>query len=131
MRRRLLGLACIPLLAFALAQSALAQYGEVMHATHHHHVHRPHHPFGKHQSLGGPRLHPARHAYGYGHTYGPVYGPYGTYLADGGILPGGGPHYRPPEGPAGGPVGTYAYPYYTLRGPRDFLLANPPSIGPY
>jgi hypothetical protein len=24
---------------------------------------------------------------------------------------------------------TYAYPYYTLRGPRDFLQANPPSIG--
>lgn len=33
--------------------------------------------------------------------------------------------------PAGPPVGTYAYPYYTLRGPRDFLQANPPSIGPY
>ena len=24
-----------------------------------------------------------------------------------------------------------AYPYYTTRGPRDFLLDNPPSIGPY
>ena len=24
---------------------------------------------------------------------------------------------------------TYAYPYYTIRGPRDFLMANPPSIG--
>lgn len=22
------------------------------------------------------------------------------------------------------------YPYYTLRGPRDFLAKNPPSIGP-
>jgi len=22
-----------------------------------------------------------------------------------------------------------AYPYYTLRGPRDFLVDNPPSIG--
>lgn len=22
------------------------------------------------------------------------------------------------------------YPYYTVRGPRDFLMANPPSIGP-
>jgi hypothetical protein len=39
-------------------------------------------------------------------------------------------HQRPPEGPAGPPVGTYAYPYYTLRGPRDFLQNNPPSIGP-
>jgi hypothetical protein len=31
----------------------------------------------------------------------------------------------------GPPVGQTAYPYYTLRGPRDFLLANPPKLGPY
>jgi hypothetical protein len=31
----------------------------------------------------------------------------------------------------GPPVGQTAYPYYTTRGPRDFLMANPPSIGPY
>lgn len=31
----------------------------------------------------------------------------------------------------GPPVAQTAYPYYTLRGPRDFLLGNPPSIGPY
>jgi len=31
----------------------------------------------------------------------------------------------------GPPVGQTAYPYYTVRGPRDFLLANPPKIGPY
>jgi len=31
----------------------------------------------------------------------------------------------------GPPVGQTAYPYYTVRGPRDFLQANPPSIGPY
>jgi hypothetical protein len=31
-----------------------------------------------------------------------------------------------------GPMhGTVAYPYYTTRGPRDFLAKNPPSIGPY
>ncbi len=29
-------------------------------------------------------------------------------------------------GPAAAAV---AYPYYTLRGPRDFLINNPPSIG--
>jgi hypothetical protein len=29
----------------------------------------------------------------------------------------------------GGAAPTYAYPYYTTRGPRDFLMANPPSIG--
>jgi hypothetical protein len=31
----------------------------------------------------------------------------------------------------GPPVGQVAYPYYTVRGPRDFLMNNPPSIGPY
>lgn len=31
----------------------------------------------------------------------------------------------------GPPVAQTAYPYYTVRGPRDFLLDNPPSIGPY
>lgn len=32
---------------------------------------------------------------------------------------------------AGGPpTGQVAYPYYTTRGPRDFLASNPPSIGP-
>ncbi len=30
----------------------------------------------------------------------------------------------------GPPTGTVAYPYYTTRGPRDFLAKNPPSIGP-
>lgn len=29
-----------------------------------------------------------------------------------------------------GPAGAVAYPYYTHRGPRDFLANNPPSIGP-
>lgn len=32
--------------------------------------------------------------------------------------------------PAGPPSGTVAYPYYTTRGPRDFLAKCPPSIGP-
>ena len=31
---------------------------------------------------------------------------------------------------AGPPTGGVAYPYYTNRGPRDFLAKNPPSIGP-
>lgn len=30
---------------------------------------------------------------------------------------------------AGGAAAAYAYPYYTTRGPRDFLMCNPPSIG--
>lgn len=31
--------------------------------------------------------------------------------------------------PAGPASPTYAYPYYTTRGPRDFLLDQPPTIG--
>lgn len=43
---------------------------------------------------------------------------------------------RPAEGreyigPQGPPTAQVAYPYYTIRGPRDFLIDNPPSIGPY
>jgi len=52
-------------------------------------------------------------------------------------------HHLPPEeeaalegsdygatAPAGPPTGAVAYPYYTTRGPRDFLAKCPPSIGP-
>jgi hypothetical protein len=41
------------------------------------------------------------------------------------------PRHRGPAygGPAGPPSAQVAYPYYTIRGPRDFLLDNPPSIG--
>jgi hypothetical protein len=45
-----------------------------------------------------------------------------------GCGPSGDQHYNFNPGP---PVAQTAYPYYTLRGPRDFLLNNPPSIGPY
>lgn len=31
----------------------------------------------------------------------------------------------------GPPAPQTAYPYYTVRGPRDFLQSNPASIGPY
>jgi hypothetical protein len=34
------------------------------------------------------------------------------------------------DGRGAPPSATYAYPYYTVRGPRDFLLDNPPTIGP-
>jgi len=48
-----------------------------------------------------------------------------------------GQHHQGPQshlgaapGPADGqPAPTYGYPYYTTRGPRDFLNPNPPSIG--
>lgn len=45
-----------------------------------------------------------------------------------GCGPSGDQNYNFNPGP---PVAQTAYPYYTLRGPRDFLLNNPPSIGPY
>jgi hypothetical protein len=32
--------------------------------------------------------------------------------------------------PAGPAIGAITYPYYTTRGPRDFLAKNPRSIGP-
>lgn len=38
--------------------------------------------------------------------------------------------YPPGMGPGGMPGAAVQYPYYTLRSPRDFLMANPPSIGP-
>jgi hypothetical protein len=38
-------------------------------------------------------------------------------------------HQRPELGPPGPPSAQVGYPYYTLRGPRDFLADNPPSIG--
>ncbi len=31
---------------------------------------------------------------------------------------------------SGPPTAAIAYPYYTTRGPRDFLDRNPQSIGP-
>jgi hypothetical protein len=38
-------------------------------------------------------------------------------------------HYYKQVGPAGPPTAAYAYPYYTTRGPRDFFLNNPSTIG--
>jgi hypothetical protein len=36
-----------------------------------------------------------------------------------------------PAAPAAGPAtGAVTYPYYTIRGPRDFYAKNPRSIGP-
>ncbi len=37
-------------------------------------------------------------------------------------------NYNFNQGPSSAQV---AYPYYTTRGPRDYFLNNPPSIGPY
>jgi hypothetical protein len=41
------------------------------------------------------------------------------------------PEEAAPEQPSAPPqTGAIAYPYYTTRGPRDFLAKNPGSIGP-
>ena len=37
---------------------------------------------------------------------------------------------KQPVADPGPQVGAVAYPYYNLRGPRDFLERNPQSIGP-
>jgi hypothetical protein len=48
-----------------------------------------------------------------------------------GLLGAIGRHFHGSEPPAGGPpVGTVGYPYYTVRGPRDFLRDQPATIGP-
>lgn len=39
------------------------------------------------------------------------------------------PHTTENPGMMGPQAPQYVYPYYTTRGPRDFLMANPPSIG--
>ena len=48
-----------------------------------------------------------------------------------GLLSGLASHLHPRESPpaTGPPVGTVTYPYYTVRGPRDFLANDPPSLG--
>lgn len=37
--------------------------------------------------------------------------------------------YRNQPSGSGAPTAAVAYPYYTNRGPRDFLVNNPPTIG--
>ena len=81
--------------------------------------------------LDCPGQNNCRSGYGYGYGCGPNgCGPGGC--GPGGCGPGGyggcgDQNYNFNSGP---PVGQTAYPYYTTRGPRDFLMCNPPSIGP-
>ena len=77
---------------------------------------------------------------GYGHMHGHGgYGGYGGYYGGPrgyhhahGFHPSmyNVPYMQPPAFQAGPPSPTVTYPYYTTRGPRDFLMANPPSLGP-
>jgi hypothetical protein len=71
---------------------------------------------------------------GYGHPSHPGHlfngGRYG-YFGGAHRTPGYPHHHQQREycGPQGPPSAQVAYPYYTIRGPRDFFLDNPPSIG--
>jgi hypothetical protein len=74
------------------------------------------------------------HAHGFGHGghhgHGRLHAAFGAYgdTRVGGVGPGtGGPLGYYNGGPA---TPTVVYPYYTTRGPRDFLAANPRGIGP-
>jgi hypothetical protein len=59
------------------------------------------------------------------------YNGYGGYGGGRGGFGGFGRGGMPMDGAYGGgaPSAQVAYPYYTTRGPRDFLTNNPPSIG--
>ena len=48
-----------------------------------------------------------------------------------GLCPHAGGYPETPNFNPGPPTGQTAYPYYTVRGPRDFLRDKPPTIGPY
>ncbi len=106
MRRLLFGFACLALLSASVGcQSPCTNCQQ-----------------GGRAGIGG-------HAYGKSGMIGQgLHARHGGGNGNGGHM---GHHYRPPTEPAGGPAPQYAYPYYTLRGPRDFLVDNPPSIGPY
>lgn len=59
------------------------------------------------------------------HTRPHSYGPGGQYVGARGFHAGaGGGQYGP-----GGQSPQVGYPYYTVRGPRDFLMSDPPTIG--
>lgn len=54
---------------------------------------------------------------------------YSSYLQPGLMGHGAGAQLTGQSFTPGPPTGQVAYPYYSVRGPRDFLMANPPSIG--
>jgi hypothetical protein len=108
--------------------------GAVQPAGHHHHGGAaPCYPGGPY-GYGGPHGHGHHGGHGFnpGYPGGPFHG--GTYGYFGGAhrTPGYPHHHhfhREYVGPQGPPTAAVAYPYYTVRGPRDFLMDNPPSIG--
>jgi hypothetical protein len=85
------------------------------------------HPLGLHGHHGGCSSCAAGAGYGGGHGLLP--GAHHGHPVRVAPLPHGYESYMSSPANGGPPGGTYGYPYYTTRGPRDFLLDNPPSIG--
>jgi hypothetical protein len=86
-------------------------------------------PNGPHSYGGG--TFPYGSPYDHGHPGRPFDGGRYGYFGGAHRTPGYPHHHfhREYVGPQGPPTAQVAYPYYTIRGPRDFLLDNPPSIG--
>jgi hypothetical protein len=104
--------------------------GGVQPAGHHHHAAAAQcYPGGGY----GPHGHGGHHGLGGHHGYagGPFHGGHYGYFGGAHRTPGYPHHHLHREyvGPQGPPTAAVAYPYYTVRGPRDFLIDNPPSIG--
>jgi hypothetical protein len=99
--------------------------GAVQPAGHHHH-----HAAAAQCYPGGPHGHGGHHGH-HGYPGGPFHGGHYGYFGGAHRTPGYPHHHLHREyvGPQGPPTAAVAYPYYTVRGPRDFLIDNPPSIG--
>jgi len=113
-----IAVAILGLLAFAAAEDAFAQkgagygYGQGAYG-------RGPHAYGQR----GPLRYGLGHGGHWGHwNHHRYHGPF-HHVHNVPVLP-------PPAYAAGPPTPTVTYPYYTTRGPRDFLLDNPPGIGP-
>jgi hypothetical protein len=116
--------------AYAQQQQALANGVQL--AGHQHYPASPYpvfNPYGPH-SYGSGNF-PYGSPYDHGHPGRLFDGGYYGYFGGAHHTPGYPHHHfhREYVGPQGPPTAQVAYPYYTIRGPRDFLLDNPPSIG--
>lgn len=84
---------------------------------------------GHHGGRHGGHLLGRHGGHGFGHLGGGAGGGGGSGVADGRDVNYGHHFTRNYDGPPGPATAQVGYPYYTTRGPRDFLTNNPPSIG--
>lgn len=109
--------------------------GDVQLVGHHHHQQAAACPTGNcpggGYAYGSPFAYDRGAMYGYNHPNVPGGGGHYGYWGGAHGTPGYPHHHLHREyvGPQGPPTAQVAYPYYTVRGPRDFLMDNPPSIG--